>query len=209
MDLSPLTVAPTGHEDLLGGKLRLRGLISCYALFQYLTMGIKAANAVYSQARERTDELHRTLTQLSIKEEANLGTPDVPADSSHAQRHYVNRLASECEALAVQQAALLRYHNSACVFPLATLRQTLTSALAAWPTSAPLWSIYIQVSHLSRISYLNSFHSWHSISLDVCSLCCTHSVPNQSLCTDARGPSCFRWRTVTTVLAGRAAFFTL
>lgn len=143
----------SGHEDLLGEKLRLRGLIGCYALFQYLTMGIQAANAVYSQARERTEELHHTLTpdkQLNSNEEANLASTDTSqsaADSSHTSRHYVDRLASECEALAVQQAVLLRYHNNISVFPLATLRQMLTSALATWPSSAPLWSIYVQVSH--------------------------------------------------------------
>lgn len=82
------------------------------------------------------EELHRTLIpdkQLNSNEEASLGSIDA------------NRLASECEALAVQQAALLRYHNNVSVFPLATLRQTLTSALSTWPSSAPLWSIYVQV----------------------------------------------------------------
>uniref|UniRef100_A0A8P4KAS2 NRDE-2, necessary for RNA interference, domain containing n=1 Tax=Dicentrarchus labrax TaxID=13489 RepID=A0A8P4KAS2_DICLA len=117
--------------DLLGEKPRLRGLVGCYALFQYLTMGIEAANSVYSQARERIEEL----------------------------------LASECEALALQQVVLLRYHNSISVFPLATLRQTLTSALSTWPSSAPLWSIYVQVE--------NRYHSagrarrfFHSVTRD-------------------------------------------
>ncbi|TMS21475.1 Protein NRDE2-like protein [Larimichthys crocea] len=127
-----------GQEDLLGEELKLRGLAGCYALFQYLTVGIQAANSVYSQARERMEELHRTLIpdkQLNSNEEASLGSIDA------------NRLASECEALAVQQAALLRYHNNVSVFPLATLRQTLTSALSTWPSSAPLWSIYVQVEN--------------------------------------------------------------
>ncbi|KAF1375128.1 hypothetical protein PFLUV_G00236260 [Perca fluviatilis] len=164
-----------GDEDLLGEKLRLRGLIGCYALFQYLTMGIQAANIVYSQVRERAEELHRTLTldkQLNRNEEANLASTDASQSaegSSHASRRYVNRLASECEALAVQQAALLRYHNSISVFPLATLRQTVTSALSTWPSSAPLWSIYVQVE--------NRYHSagrarrfFHSVTRDNSSL---------------------------------------
>lgn len=131
----------------------MRGLVGCYALFQYLTVGIQAANAVYSQARERMEELHCTLIldkQLNSNEEANFASTDTSqsaAYSSHTSRLYVNRLAFECEALAVQQAALLRYHNSISVFPLATLRQMLTSALSTWSSSAPLWSIYIQVSH--------------------------------------------------------------
>uniref|UniRef100_A0A667ZTK2 NRDE-2, necessary for RNA interference, domain containing n=1 Tax=Myripristis murdjan TaxID=586833 RepID=A0A667ZTK2_9TELE len=97
--------------------LRLRGLVGCYALFQYLTVGVQAADTVYSQARERMEGLSAA------------------------------RLACECEALAVQHAALLRYHTSTSVFPLATLRQTLTSALSVWGGSAPLWSIYIQVEN--------------------------------------------------------------
>ncbi|TKS86300.1 Protein NRDE2 -like protein [Collichthys lucidus] len=127
-----------GQEDLVGEELKLRGLAGCYALFQYLTVGIQAANSVYSQARERMEELHRTLIldkQLNSNEEASLASIDA------------NRLASECEALAVQQAALLRYHNNVSVFPLATLRQTLTSALSTWPSSTPLWSIYVQVEN--------------------------------------------------------------
>ncbi|XP_044022933.1 nuclear exosome regulator NRDE2 [Siniperca chuatsi] len=140
-----------GQEDLLGEKLRIRGLVGCYALFQYLTMGIQASNAVYSQARERMEELHCTLDkQLNSNEEANLASTNASqstADCSQTSRHCVNRLASECEALAVQQAALLRYHNSISVFPLATLRQTLTSALSTWPSCAPLWSIYVQVEN--------------------------------------------------------------
>lgn len=119
--------------------MRLRGLTGCFALFQYLTTSIQAANAVYSRARERLEELHRTLT------------PDSDEEANHANRQCVSRLASECEALAVQQAALLRYHNSISVFPLATLRQTLTSALSTWPCSAPLWSIYVQVSYRNEL----------------------------------------------------------
>uniref|UniRef100_A0A3Q3N3M5 NRDE-2, necessary for RNA interference, domain containing n=1 Tax=Labrus bergylta TaxID=56723 RepID=A0A3Q3N3M5_9LABR len=87
-------------------KLRLRGLVGCYALFQYLTMGIQAANVVYSQARERMED-----------------------------RQWINRLASECEEVAVQQAGLLKYHMGKSVFPLATLRQMLTSALSTWSGS--------------------------------------------------------------------------
>ncbi|XP_034531348.1 LOW QUALITY PROTEIN: nuclear exosome regulator NRDE2 [Notolabrus celidotus] len=152
------------EEDLLGEKLRLRGLVGCYALFQYLTMGIQAANLVYSQAIERMEELHRTLKLGHEKTEL----PSQSAgDSSHTNRRCVNRLASECEEIAVQQAALLRYHNSINVFPLATLRQMLTSSLSTWSSSAPLWRIYIQVE--------NRYHSagrarrfFHSVTRNNC-----------------------------------------
>ncbi|XP_022606427.1 protein NRDE2 homolog [Seriola dumerili] len=160
-----------GQEDLLGEKLRLSGLVGCYALFQYLTVGVQATNAVYSQAREKMEELHRTLTldkQFNSNEEANLVSTEAKnsaADCSQTSRLYVSKLASECQILAVQQAALLRYHNSISVFPLATLRQMLTSALSTWPSSAPLWSIYVQVE--------NRYHSagrarrfFHSVTRD-------------------------------------------
>lgn len=124
-------------------KLRLRGLVGCYALFQYLTVSVQAANAVYTQVREKMEELHRTLTaeqQLNSSKEGKLARAD--ADSN---RPCVSRVAAECEALAWQQVALLKYHNTVAVFPLVTLRQTLTSALPVWTTSVPLWSIYVQV----------------------------------------------------------------
>lgn len=122
--------------------------MGCYALFQYLTMGIQAANGVYNQARETMEELHHTLMhnkQNNSNGEAS--TVSFTANQSAVDsRQDVTRLACECEAIAVQQAALHRYHNSVDVFPLATLRQTLTSAITTWPGCAPLWSIYVQVS---------------------------------------------------------------
>uniref|UniRef100_A0A8D3AJ49 NRDE-2, necessary for RNA interference, domain containing n=1 Tax=Scophthalmus maximus TaxID=52904 RepID=A0A8D3AJ49_SCOMX len=152
-------------------KLRLSGLVGCYALFQYLTVGIQAANAVYSPAREKMEALHHKLTldkQANRNKEANLAGADAgnsAADSSHTSWHHVRKIASECQVLAVQQAALLRYHNSISVFPLATLRQMLTSALSTWPSCAPLWSIYAQVE--------NRYHSagrarrfFHSVTRD-------------------------------------------
>lgn len=132
--------------------MRLRGLAGCYALFQYLTVGIHAAHAVYSQTRERMEALHHTLIHdkqnVSEKDASHAGAADASqseADSSSTQDS-VSRLASDCEAIAVQQAALLRYHKSVSVFPLATVREMLTSALSTWPNSAPLWSIYVQVN---------------------------------------------------------------
>uniref|UniRef100_A0A3B4H7E8 NRDE-2, necessary for RNA interference, domain containing n=1 Tax=Pundamilia nyererei TaxID=303518 RepID=A0A3B4H7E8_9CICH len=117
------------QDDLMAEKLRLRGLVGCYALFQYLTVSVQAVNAVYTQ-------------QLNSSKEGKLARAD--ADSN---RPCVSRVAAECEALAWQQAALLKYHNSVAVFPLVTLRQTLTSALPVWTTSVPLWSIYVQVEN--------------------------------------------------------------
>ncbi|XP_041828483.1 nuclear exosome regulator NRDE2 isoform X2 [Melanotaenia boesemani] len=151
-----------GHEDLLAEKLSVKNLVGCYAFFQYLTVSIQAATAVYSQAREKMEELHRKLTpekQLNSNEK----TTCAYIEARHSTA--VSQLASECEVLAVQQAALLKYHKSISVFPLVTLREALTSALSAWPSSAPLWSIYVQVE--------NRYHSagrarrfFHSVTKD-------------------------------------------
>ncbi|XP_069029060.1 nuclear exosome regulator NRDE2 [Embiotoca jacksoni] len=151
-------------EDLLGEKLRSSGLVGCFALFQYLTVSVQAANAVYSQARERMEEPHRTRTpgqQLDRNAEGGVSA----ADSSRADGLCATRRAAEREVLAVQQAALLKHHSSVSVFPLVTLRQTLTSALSAWPCCAPLWNIYVQVE--------NRYHSagrarrfFHSVTRD-------------------------------------------
>lgn len=132
-----------GYDEHHEEQLRLKGLVGCYALLQYLTVGIQAANSVYHQAREAMEVLHHTLAlakQEGCDKEASsaAASVDQPVED-------VAMLASECEAIAVQQAALLRYHNSVDVFPLATLRQTLTSSLTAWPNCAPLWTIYVQV----------------------------------------------------------------
>ncbi|XP_017281642.1 nuclear exosome regulator NRDE2 [Kryptolebias marmoratus] len=134
-------------------KLRLTGLVGCYALFQHLTVSIHAASAVYSQAREKMEELHHKLTPKrqpnGVETAKPVGVEASPsaADSGRANRSCVSRLASEREVLSVQQAALLRFHSSTSVFPLASLRQALTSALSACPNSAPLWSIYVQVEN--------------------------------------------------------------
>ncbi|RVE56981.1 hypothetical protein OJAV_G00211710 [Oryzias javanicus] len=155
------------QDELPEDKPRLRGLVGCYALFQYLTVSVHAANLVYSLAREKMEQLYHTLTPEKPPgggEKANLARSCEA--TSHLPNHsFVSRLAYECEVLAVQQAALLKYHSSNSVFPLATLRHTLTSALSSWPVCTLLWGIYVQVE--------NRYHSagrarrfFHSVTRD-------------------------------------------
>ncbi|XP_061824410.1 nuclear exosome regulator NRDE2 [Nerophis lumbriciformis] len=134
-DLGNAQANKKGQAGVGEEKLRLKGLVGCYALFQYLTTGIQAASTVYAQARERMDRLHRTLTSDNL------------SHNDQFISQLIKKLAVECETLAVQQALLLKYHMSVGVFPLATLRDMLTSALFCWPSSAPLWSIYVQVEN--------------------------------------------------------------
>ncbi|KAL0969699.1 hypothetical protein UPYG_G00231080 [Umbra pygmaea] len=109
---------------------RVKGLVGCYALFQYLTVGIEAADAVYCLARERLEQWPSSKAQEDTSSELT---------RTHS--------AAEGEALAIQQAALMRYHTSTSVYPLRHLRLVLTSALACFPASAPLWQLYVQVEN--------------------------------------------------------------
>uniref|UniRef100_A0A6Q2YGS9 NRDE-2, necessary for RNA interference, domain containing n=1 Tax=Esox lucius TaxID=8010 RepID=A0A6Q2YGS9_ESOLU len=110
---------------------RVKGLVGCYALFQYLTVGIDATDAVYNLARERLEQQPNTAAQEQVVGELD----------------WTRSTALECEALAVQRAALLRHHTDASVYPLGHLRLALTSALVRFPSSAPLWRLYVQVEN--------------------------------------------------------------
>ncbi|KAJ7991114.1 hypothetical protein DPEC_G00293900 [Dallia pectoralis] len=132
---------------------RVRGLVGCYALFQYLTVGIDAADAVYNLARER------------LEQQPSSGAQD--QSNSELERTWSSAL--ECESLAVQQAALLRYHTNASVYPLSHLRLALTSALVRFPSSAPLWQLYVQVENRyhSAGRARRFFHGVTKVSLSV------------------------------------------
>ena len=132
--------------------------MGCYALYQHLTVGVQATTAVYSQAREGMEALHRALDSDQRPDAS--GGPG--AAGKEASALCAKRLAFECEALAVQQTALLRYHLSTSVFPLATLRHALTSSLSAWPQSAPLWTVYLQVQSGTKL-YSQVFCSTTSV----------------------------------------------
>ncbi|KAI7804865.1 nuclear exosome regulator NRDE2 isoform X2 [Triplophysa rosa] len=98
---------------------RTSSLVGCFGLFQYLTMGIDAADAVYSQARQR-------LTSRAVNSETRR---------------------SDLESVAVQHVDLMRLHTNTNVFPLSRLRLALSEALSLLPSSAPLWHLYLQAEN--------------------------------------------------------------
>uniref|UniRef100_A0A4W4FV71 NRDE-2, necessary for RNA interference, domain containing n=1 Tax=Electrophorus electricus TaxID=8005 RepID=A0A4W4FV71_ELEEL len=102
------------------------GLFGCFGLFQYLTMGIEAADAVYVQARETLSSFPRS------------------TEGSTSFTHHDSDVMSQCEALAVQHVTLLHHHGNTSVFPLSHLRLALTDALNHLPCSAPLWKLYLR-----------------------------------------------------------------
>ncbi|TRZ00694.1 hypothetical protein DNTS_009532 [Danionella cerebrum] len=107
---------------------KVSSLVRCYGLFQYLTMGMDAAQTVYNHAI-------LNLTPRLLNSEKNDGT---------LKR---SSLFSECEAIAVQHTALMSHHARTSVFPLSLLRTALTDALSILPSSAPLWHLYLQTEN--------------------------------------------------------------
>ncbi|CAM4645989.1 unnamed protein product [Leuciscus chuanchicus] len=110
---------------------RTSSLVGCFGLFQYLTMGIDAADAVYSHAIQK-------LIPTNLNSE-------VTDDSGRC------KVFADWESVAVQHAALLRHHTNTNVFPLSRLRLALTDAISLLPSSALLWHLYLQTE--------NRFHS--------------------------------------------------
>ncbi|KAL0170085.1 hypothetical protein M9458_034681, partial [Cirrhinus mrigala] len=106
---------------------RMSSLVGCFGLFQYLTMGIDAADAVYSQAIQKL---------ISSK------SSEVTAGSLRRPKAF-----SDWESIAVQHVALLRHHANTNVFPLSRLRLALTGALSLLPSSASLWQLYLQTEN--------------------------------------------------------------
>lgn len=111
---------------------RTSSLVGCFGLFQYLTMGIDAADAVYSHAIQK-------LIPTNLNSE-------VTDDSLRRCKVF-----ADWESVAVQHAALLRHHTNTNVFPLSRLRLALTDAISLLPSSALLWHLYLQTE--------NRFHS--------------------------------------------------
>ncbi|KAM4690162.1 nuclear exosome regulator NRDE2 [Rhinophrynus dorsalis] len=98
----------------------LVNLCGCFALFQYLTVSVDAAVAVFRQAA---------------------GSPLLKAEQdSH------NLL----QPITVMHTNLLRYHVKVSVYPLAPLRDTLMSALKLYPTNVSLWKSYIRTESKSH-----------------------------------------------------------
>ncbi|XP_050990068.1 nuclear exosome regulator NRDE2 [Labeo rohita] len=107
---------------------RMSSLVGCFGLFQYLTMGIDAADAVYSQAIQK-------LISSNMSSEVTDGSLRRP------------KAFSDWESVAVQHVALLRHHANTSVFPLSRLRLALTDALSLLPSSASLWQLYLQTEN--------------------------------------------------------------
>lgn len=97
------------------------GLVGCFALFQYLTVGVEAADQVYREAIDRLEA----------------------AEDPHPQRDSLCPTASELEALSMSRASLLRHAMSSSICPMGRLRDTLTSSISRFPGNQYLWQLYL------------------------------------------------------------------
>ncbi|XP_041071203.1 nuclear exosome regulator NRDE2 isoform X1 [Carcharodon carcharias] len=123
-------------NDLTSPRLspgQLVSLVACFALFQYLTVGIQAADALYKQASERLIGLSSSLDKMQ------------PAKST-----WGHSVISASERLTMMHVTLLKFHMRTSVYPLGPLRETLTRALRQYPGNHDLWELYLQVESKSH-----------------------------------------------------------
>ncbi|XP_067894670.1 nuclear exosome regulator NRDE2 [Heterodontus francisci] len=111
---------------------QLVSLIGCFALFQYLTVGIQAADTLYKQTSERL----RGLSSLN-KIQPNKST-------------WGHSVTSVSERLTMMHVTLLRFHMKVSVYPLGPLREILAHALRQYPANHDLWKLYVQVESKSH-----------------------------------------------------------
>ncbi|XP_062974026.1 nuclear exosome regulator NRDE2 [Elgaria multicarinata webbii] len=104
----------------------LVGLVGCYSLFQYLTLGIDSAVSIYRQVygKLRGKHLGERLGGLNVT--------------------------TALEAVTLMHASLLRYHMKMNVYPLNPLREALLEALRLYPSNQSLWRAYVQIQSKSH-----------------------------------------------------------
>ncbi|XP_070797353.1 nuclear exosome regulator NRDE2 [Pituophis catenifer annectens] len=121
-----LTENLTSDQEHANGSSHLVGLVGCYTLFQYLTLGIDSAMSVYRQVSQK----------LKDKD---------PGERLSGQ-HFTTPL----EALSLMHVSLLRFHMKISVYPLSPLREVLLEVLKRYPSNQSFWSSYIQIQSKSH-----------------------------------------------------------
>ncbi|XP_027493612.1 protein NRDE2 homolog isoform X2 [Corapipo altera] len=127
-----LSKTPVSDQDQVSDADQLVNLVGCYALFQYLTVGIDAAVLIYTQASEK---LEASGPQKCEKTGENFGIQNFP---------------SALEAVMLLHTNLLRFHMKISVYPLNPLREALTEALKRYPSNQSLWRSYIHIQRKSH-----------------------------------------------------------
>ncbi|NXU59551.1 NRDE2 protein, partial [Turnix velox] len=123
---------PVSAQDEVGDADQLVNLVGCYALFQYLTVGIDAAVLIFAQTSEK---LAAPPPQKCEKSGEHFGIPNFP---------------TALEAVTLLHTNLLRFHMKISVYPLSPLREALTEALRLYPSNQSLWRSYIHIQRKSH-----------------------------------------------------------
>ncbi|XP_037249686.1 nuclear exosome regulator NRDE2 isoform X1 [Falco biarmicus] len=119
-------------SDQVGDANQLVNLVGCYALFQYLTVGIDAAVLIYAQTSEK-------LEALGPQKCENTG-----------ENFGIRNFSTALEAVTLLHTNLLRFHMKISVYPLNPLREALTEALKRYPSNRSLWRSYIHIQRKSH-----------------------------------------------------------
>ncbi|XP_005285443.3 nuclear exosome regulator NRDE2 isoform X1 [Chrysemys picta bellii] len=127
-----LNESPVSNWDQASSSSQLVSLVGCYALFQYLTVGIDAAVLI---CRRISEKLKGSTSQKFESIGENLGIHNFP---------------TALEAVTLMHTNLLRYHMKVSIYPLNPLREALTEALKLYPSNQSLWRSYIQIQSKSH-----------------------------------------------------------
>ncbi|XP_010016406.1 PREDICTED: protein NRDE2 homolog, partial [Nestor notabilis] len=127
-----LSRTPVSDQDQGSDADQLVNLVGCYALFQYLTVGIDAAVLIYAQTSEKLEALG---PQKCENTGENFGIQNFPR---------------ALEAVTLLHTNLLRFHMKISIYPLNPLREALTEALKRYPSNQSLWRSYIHIERKSH-----------------------------------------------------------
>ncbi|XP_030340572.1 nuclear exosome regulator NRDE2 isoform X4 [Strigops habroptila] len=127
-----LSKTPVSDQDQGGDADHLVNLVGCYALFQYLTVGIDAAVLIYAQTSEK---LEASGPEKCENTGENFGIQNFP---------------TALEAVTLLHMNLLRFHMKISIYPLNPLREALTEALKRYPSNQSLWRSYIHIERKSH-----------------------------------------------------------
>lgn len=127
-------------------------LTGCYALFQYITAGIDAAIAVFTEVAAslatRTDVQGGSQDLDNPRQAVTLATrTDVKEGSQD--------LDNPRQAVTLMHISLLKHHAKINVYPRAPLRDALSHALRLYPDNNTLWKYYMQTEsgshHIGKV----------------------------------------------------------
>ncbi|XP_078263361.1 nuclear exosome regulator NRDE2 [Rhinoraja longicauda] len=131
----PAEPAPADPLD----PAHLAGLAGCYALFLYLTTGLKAADALYRQAADRLD---------------------VPPTGESAPAAGVQ---ASRRRLATMHVGLLWFHTRAGPSPMRPLVEALQAALRRFPGSPRLWRLFVRLASTAPHGASTARRFFHSL----------------------------------------------